>query len=624
MPTATGFQQDEDSDEFGTGTFTFDDGTTGYFRDPDMARDLVTRGEAAPPATPNTRTADFRVGRDDPGAPEAAYMTPELTAEAQAAKARGESHQELVDGLGAEPGATAEPEQAATAEEQPAPAAPQLPLAQQGAQTRESASVSRSRSGALPADMVQRQQQELEEKKASYLKALDDQRFREASAMANRAAEAQKRGIEKEVEGAAARKQEADRRNRAKERSQQVAEIEVNPRRAWEDAGSLNRVLGSIGVFLGGLSAYMRGGQNSALQNIQAAMKADTQAQVENKNSQVAFWTRELGSAEAGIAAAETKKWQGVKEQLAANLEGEKSQEILARGQVLMQQVDLQITEGLQKLEREAYGNEVISEQQSRDASMSETRAMPAPVKGGGGAGGAATAKQLWEGVPEQEAYVGKELADWAKRQGLTSKQARDAWVKYTSAYAEGRPAEQAVNDSLAVIEPYRSGGDVPGEGAFAEMLPNWWVGKEGTRVRQNLQAAVSFFQKEISGASVTEEERALLTGLVKGSGNFDDIQSGLSIVKRIRGARYAELDNAAPGLSRIRQGSSKIKGKTSAGDIRSQAVRRPAPERGGMTEGQAKAAGAAGSVAAGAASGGLPGAALGAGKAVLDYFGGD
>lgn len=169
----------------------------------------------------------------------------------------------------------------------------------------------------------------------------------------------------------------------------------------------------------------------------------------------------------------------------------------------------------------------------------------PKPGKGEGPTGAMA-------GSPAEEAYVDQELAKWGQAKGMKPQQVQKFWETWNKPMIEMAPAREAIRGAQQVVEKYRKSGDVPGKGTFATLAPDWWVSEEGTNVRQNIQAAKAFFQKEVSGTAVSDKERKLLDGLAEGRGNYQDIANGLGILKRIRDAQESALGGSNPVFLRI------------------------------------------------------------------------
>lgn len=518
-----GFEQDDEDDEFGTGTWTYADGSKRYGRDPELARELVSRGVIGPPPSL-------------PDEPEG-----EPTSEAA----------EVPTAAVAPPAVDMEPPEAsedeATADLAPSPAAQAAEASglrpanfQMGSQS----STSRTVSGALPKGMADEQRERVLRARDEYVTALDDQRFREAAALSARAGQAVEAGRMKELEGAAQLEQQKAREQKAKTRAKEVSETPVNSRRAWQDASFFNKALGSLAVLLGGFSSRMLGGQNAALQNIKDAMEADTRDQMESKNSQVAYWTRELGDARAGVAAAELKKWQGLKERLEANLLDEQSQQVLARGATLMKQVDLEIAGKLNELERVNYGNEVKTEQteQSEQASF----AAPKP-----GAGAAASTPVLSPLTTEDEAY--KQAALKQVFPDLTGNQRNEAWVKFTNLADTNDRASAAAKTALEALQQYRKTNDVAGFGPLAKYIPTDFASKDAVTQRQLVGNAVFSFIKAQSGAAFTEQEYARRLEIALGKGDYDSMNTGLNMMLQDSRIAQDNMRTQAPGLFEAR-----------------------------------------------------------------------
>lgn len=534
-----GFEQDDEDDEFGTGTWVYADGTKRYGRDPELARDLVSKGVIGPPsARIEEREPSFMADMVDAPAPAAAPPLQEAAPETPAATAAAED--EEVSPPGPSPAA-----QAAQASG----------LRPSGFQMGNQSSSSHSVAGGLPEDMATEQRDRLIEARDRYVTALDDQRFREAAALSARAGEAVEAGRMKELEGATQLEKQKEREQKAKSRAKEISETPVNSRRAWQDAGGFNKALGSLAVLLGGFSSRMLGGQNAALQNIKDAMAADTQDQLESKNSQVAYWTRELGDARAGVAAAELKKWQGIKERLQANLLDEQSQQVLARGATLMKQVDLEIAGKLNELERANYGHEVKTEQ-----SQQSEQAAFAPPKPTGSSSGPGVLSPL---TAEDEAY--KQAALKQIFPDMTGNQRNEAWVKFTTLADTNDRSSAAAKTALEALQQYRKTNDVAGFGPLAKHIPTDFASKSAVEQRQLVGNAVFSFIKAQSGAAFTEQEYARRLEIALGKGDYDSMNTGLNMMLQDSRIAQDNMRAQAPGLFEARSTLSQRQGERAA-----------------------------------------------------------
>lgn len=500
-----GFEQDPENDSFGVGTWHYPDGTTKYGPGQEKAGKLVAsgwgydeKGVLRPPTE-----LDKTQPTEEPAVEETVVEEPVAAAPAPVV----------------EPEPTALPPQPSAAQQ----AAQKAGLRAGGFQQRNEESSSRTVSGALPEQMAREQSERLAKAGDEYTQAIDDQRFREAARKAERAGQAIEAGKLKELEGASEKKAHLDRTTRAQAKAKEVSAKEVNPRRAWQEAGAFNKVLGSIAVFLGGVSAYMRGGQNSALQNIKDTLEADTKAQMENKDSEVAYWTRELGDARAGMAAADLKKWQGVQQQLEGNLLDEQSVEVLERGSVLMKQVKLEIANKTNELEKLNYGNEVKSEQAAKSEQASF--AAPAPRAAGPTADEQEMKQLKLDQMREQQGYTpeqraaalvrsgfippgGKTAAEWVREKDAAAAAGNGKYTEVEGKAISSRDTINAFGEKAGLRRNPQSGKwEVSDDG----IVPPGWVESvnpfDDDEVEAAGEAAVEAFGRLESGGVIGEDE---------------------------------------------------------------------------------------------------------------------
>lgn len=237
-----------------------------------------------------------------------------------------------------------------------------------------------SRVGALPSEMIQRQKAELEESARQYQERLREFHEERASGLADRASQISEKARDAQTEADAKLAVQQQRSDRAKREAQRVANTPIRPNRVWQDAGAAGQVAGIIGAFIADTAGYMMGSQQPS-NILQEISDRDTQAQLANKESQVAFWARELGSVEAGIAAAELQKFKAVEESVNANLLEAQSQQEMQRGQLLIAEAKMRQKDAMATIEREAYGRETVHAQRSEQATRSHQQSLTESVQ---------------------------------------------------------------------------------------------------------------------------------------------------------------------------------------------------------------------------------------------------
>lgn len=344
------------------------------------------------------------------------------------------------------------------------------------------------------------------------------------------------------------RQEEEGRKRLRFENELETVKRETGPMSGLGALGSV--ALGLVGLFMAKRSQNPGMALSRMNQSLDSAITKDIEIQRHDHDSTIARLTQQLGNAQQ------------------AELMYRGSVRRLALDRVKNNMTRLGEDANTDALMRAAEGEVQTIDDQAKAASFNKPGvakyefAQPKPVKGGaaGVAGSVA-------GSPAQETYVDQELTKWGNARGLKPQQAQEAWEKYTKAGVETAPVLEAIRGAEAAIAPYQKSGDVPGKGLFGDKLPDWWVGAEGNTVRQNVQNATSQFLRSVSGAAVQKEERSLLDRVAQGTGNFDDIQRGMEIIKRTVSATNSYYDQAFPAFARIRKESERLGSKQSADD---------------------------------------------------------
>lgn len=125
----------------------------------------------------------------------------------------------------------------------------------------------------------------------------------------------------------------------------------------------------------------------------------------------------------------------------------------------------------------------------------------------------------------------------------------KESMAKYTNERVKtGADAFLASADRAdEVITKLTNGQDVPGSGPLDKLLQPLARGEDGAAVQQATGFLTAQFGKLISGASMTDAERQMLTGLIEGRGTLDDWKRGISM---LRGHANSQLDSLNSGYS--------------------------------------------------------------------------
>lgn len=564
------YEVDEDDPEYAYYTRA-SDGLRVYMpADPAIEESVAARGGGAPnPPDPSKRL--MIEGGDDPVVDENEGLDDDGLGVSPVPK--------TLDGTG---GQTTPPRTLREPPPEP-PSAPGLLPATQTQQTQTQASSSETRSGALPDEMVQRHTGELERTTRAVGEAEQDAAITKAARMSARAGQIEQIARDRETAGAAAQKQADDRANLARAKVKEITDKPItNP---WDDAGVGGKILGAIGIFLGGLSGYMRGGENEALKSIDRNIKTSIDLQVKNKDDQIQQWTRELGSAEAAKTAAELKAWEGVKMRLEANLVDEEAQDVLERGSLGIKVADAKIADLTGKLEREAYGNLVVSEQSGTTGTQGSTMARPTVPKGAGRGGAKLSGgpNVLPVGAEDESPEVREKLAAqynpdsttergqmnlMGKEQGVITKQ-KQTLERLEQAYGvkadrDGKyPEDGDYVSSATGVDPFDSWDETDASGERARTLEQAWtevetVTREGWKTEPNgevNQIRLSGVSKPARDADVPRKLAELRTDIER---REKALQSGIlpsvrAAYKLQSGAPYkGDEERAAPPPERV------------------------------------------------------------------------
>lgn len=458
-----GFEQDPDSDDIGDGTWIYADGTRKYSTDYQKAMELNAQGKA--------KGIDVVEGQ----APD-----PEAMPTEPLAKAPEEEPEEQV-----QPVPQQAPQPMAPAPSLMAPTQPARPLPISG-QTRrvdtqdsqsrtdtggESSSVQVTRS-AMPQGQHDAQQGALGGAYDRAMQTAEDNRFAEAAALANRAGQMQQMGRDREAAASAAMAQNQQRQMAALKRVEEVGSRPTDNNKIWKDKGVLGTLAGALGVFMGGLSAYTMGRENTALKSIQEQKKQAIESQMADRNSELRGLERELGSLEAAVPVFEARMNEALKQMAEGQLVDERSATALRNGKTLVAQLEAEKVGKLQEAAKAYYGT--VTQQQAAQSSTSETAGQTVGVSEGetrapraGGPG---------RPSPKQMAETDQEL----EQSGYTPAQ-RAAYWRQHGYDAPGGESEDAFNRRE--------------QGAAAKLERTKWDDHEKKAVATEA-AATNFFKK--------------------------------------------------------------------------------------------------------------------------------
>lgn len=355
----------------------------------------------------------------------------------------------------------------------------------------------------------------------------------------------------------------------------QVQETKIDPLRSWNSAPWYGKAIAALVLATADPRAL---GPLVTLAG--KYMESDLRAQEDDKNSQVSYWTRMLGDAQSGKQAAEIKMRQGWLDQLDAIKAKGGANEAAAGVDVVRDklQQDLDKTQAGFLERQQARADQKDYQDRSLELQQEniDLRRESLNLKKGAAAQATADREKYLSTLPEAERHTETALLAYANGTGQKVKDVHAAYQKYREARAKTAPLQGVIQDTLAVIKPYFQSGDVPGQGTFAGMAPNWWTSKEGMAVRQNLGNLTALYGKDLSGAQMSDDERKIIKGLIAGQGNFDDINRGVNIIKRMKDRELGALDTGNV-YSRIYDDSRTIGQQQDASNVLKNAPREPA-----------------------------------------------
>jgi hypothetical protein len=178
----------------------------------------------------------------------------------------------------------------------------------------------------------------------------------------------------------------------------------------WKEKGALGTTLGLLGVALRSITATKFGGPNTAMQSLQEQRKQNLQAQMEDRDSELRGLERELGSLDAAVPMLEARMRDAEAKRLEAMMADEKSQEVIANGNRLVSQLQIERDQKLAESAKAYYGTVAKQQATSQASTLTEGQSVERGVVSGAGVGGEgavpATAGEypaVAEGLPEDE-----------------------------------------------------------------------------------------------------------------------------------------------------------------------------------------------------------------------------
>lgn len=446
-----GFEQDEDEDELGVGTWHYADGSSRYSKGDaddakalmkkdtpaaaDLAADVARESDAIASAPRELSTRD----RYD----NAARRLAEGPGAQQKTALPGLQQPDPMRGAVAGPGGGEEPSDElegsprrlipAEAPEKPKPLdplrAPGLPGARGPARYSDSAQAQRSqsqntstsdsestqRSAMSQADFDAQQKQTAEGYQGAMQSAVGGA-SQEAGAIRQRAEQLAQMGRDKEAAASGAIAQRDERANYVKTKIQEVGSRKTDMNGLWKEKGPLGTTLGLLGVALRSLNATKFGGPNTALQSIEKQREQNLRGQMEDRDSELRGLEKELGSLDAAVPMLEARMRDAEAKRLESMMADEKSQAVLANGNKLVSQLRLERDAKLAESAK-AFAGTVAKQQASSQGSTLSTGETTGRERvsgaGIGDQGGQkrmtpreiAEADQAWEeqGVPQEE-----------------------------------------------------------------------------------------------------------------------------------------------------------------------------------------------------------------------------
>jgi hypothetical protein len=132
-------------------------------------------------------------------------------------------------------------------------------------------------------------------------------------------------------------------------------------------------------------------------------------------------------------------------------------------------------------------------------------------------------------GGPQVMTVAAADRAQAMQLDGIDPKKFEKLETDYTTLTTQ----EQTFNNLSTKVRMYSQGNDVPGFGEFAGRVPAWATSEQGRELRQLYQEAVTKFIQSISGATVSDKERAHLEDIIKGRGDLRSLQRGIEIMNK-------------------------------------------------------------------------------------------
>lgn len=124
----------------------------------------------------------------------------------------------------------------------------------------------------------------------------------------------------------------------------------------------------------------------------------------------------------------------------------------------------------------------------------------------------------------------------------------RKEWIALEKEYMPLSRKVQAWDGLEALLKSASEGNDVEGFGRFGKYTPNEWNGPGGVRLRQELTTVMAAYMNKISGAAVSEQERARMTGAMQGKGTLAEMLNGLNILSRDDRGGLTNLEGSGRG----------------------------------------------------------------------------
>jgi len=331
----------------------------------------------------------------------------------------------------------------------------------------------------------------------------------------------------------------------------------VDPKRLFANMTSGQKVMAAIGVALsaiGQAANSMLGIQsgNTALQVLESQIQSDIDAQKEeiaqgraSRENRVAYWSRVLGNAESGAAAARQEARQAAANMAQARAQNaqmgaeqkanimQKSQEILGAGQqdaqLIADRENERMTLAYQQPKPSADGGaqkalETIQSLKMITQELKASGKSDAQIDAFFRANGLARVDQA--GVPGS--------AETVPQQQTREKEERGADEETSKELEPIALGENAVRDTLAKLDALQNHALIsedysePGEMSGNRYVPGVPTPEEVNAFNQSLEDLVLKAGKAISGSDMTPEIAAQIRQTIVGGGTISDIRQGL------------------------------------------------------------------------------------------------